>query len=92
MYGKALTVKIICSKDVFVEKHFENLKKKFRERGYPIEVVEENFNKGRALDRVDLLKLRTYPSQAVHVPHGGLKPKCRPTFIIKYNPHNPPLK
>ena len=36
VYGQALTVKMICSKDVFVEKHFENLKTKFRERGYPI--------------------------------------------------------
>ena len=55
-------------------------------------MVEENLNKGMALDRVDLLKLRTYPSQAVSVPHGGLKPKFRPTFIITYNPNNPPLK
>jgi hypothetical protein len=55
-------------------------------------VVEDNLNKGLALDRIDLLKIRTYPSQAVPVPTGPPKPRFMPTFIVTYNPHNPPLK
>ena len=45
------------------EKHFETLTNKFLERGYPVEVVDDNLKKGLALDR-------TYPSQAVPVPTG----------------------
>ena len=67
------------------EKHFETLTNKFLERGYPVEVVDDNLKKGLALDR-------TYPSQAVPVPTGTPKPRCMPTFIVTYNPHNPPLK
>ena len=50
VYGQAITVKTICSTDEFVVKHFEHLKEKFKERGYPINVVEEE------LQRADLLK------------------------------------
>ena len=33
VYGQALNVKLICSKEEFVVKHLKNLKKKFLERG-----------------------------------------------------------
>ena len=91
VYGQAITVKTICSKEDFVVKHFDNLRKKFTERGYPVELVEENLNRGGALDRVDLLKPRpVYPIDAA--PPTQTKPKFKPTFIITYNPHNPDLK
>ena len=39
VYGQAITVRTICSKDEFVRKHLENLKEKFLQRGYPVEMV-----------------------------------------------------
>ena len=90
IYGQAITVKTICSKEEFVIKHLENLKQKFLERGYPLDIVRENLARGAALDREDLLKPKCYPSQAT--PAVPTKPKFVPTFIITYNPHNPPLK
>ena len=68
VYGKAITVKLICTKDEYVAKHLENLKTKFSERGYPVEMVEQNLWRGIALDRVDLLKPKpVYPYQACPV-------------------------
>ena len=90
VYGQAITVKTICSKDEFVIKHMKNLKDKFLERGYPLQMVTDNLQRGAALDREDLLKPKFYPTQAS--PAVPSKPKFVPTFIITYNPHNPPLK
>ena len=89
VFGQAITVKTICSKEEFVVKHFENLKQKFMERGYPVELIRENLARGAQLDREDLLKPKFYPTQAT--PVLASKPKFIPTFIITYNPHNPPL-
>ena len=90
IYGQAITVKTICSKEEFVGRHMENLKEKFLERGYPLELVTENLAKGAALKRENLLNPVFYPTQAT--PALPLKPKFVPTFIITFNPHNPPLK
>ena len=71
-------------------RHVENLKTKFAERGYPVEMVEENIQRGIRLERADLLKPKpVYPHQACPLLPG--KRKFTPTFIITYNPHNPPL-
>ena len=56
IYGQAVTVKTICSKEEYVSKHFENLKEKFLARGYPIELITENLERGAALCREDLLR------------------------------------
>ena len=90
VYGQALNVKLICSKDEFVVKHLENLKKKFLERGYPCDLVEENLCRGAAIPREDLLRPKpVYPQQ--DCPALLSKPRFTPTFIITYNPHNPKL-
>ena len=39
IYGQAITVKTICSKDEYVEKHLELLRIKFLERGYPVQLI-----------------------------------------------------
>ena len=66
VYGQGVTVRLICSKDEFVVQHIEELKKKFYERGYPVDLVEENLKRGVALDREDLLRPKpVYPHQAV---------------------------
>ena len=80
VYGQAITVKTICSKEEFVGKHYENLKSQFLVRGYPIQIVEGNLARGAALDRVELLNPVFYPSQATPALPG--KPTFIPTFII----------
>ena len=90
VYGQALNVKLICSREEFVVKHLENLKKKFLERGYPCQLVEENLKRGAAIPRADLLKPKpVYPQQDCPTPLS--KPRFTPTFIITFNPHNPNL-
>ena len=64
VYGQALNVKLICSKEEFVVKHLKNLKKKFLERGYPCDLIEENLKRGVSIPRADLLKPKpVYPQQ-----------------------------
>ena len=46
-YGQAITVRTICSKQEFVNKHMKKLKEKFIERGYPVEMVERELARGR---------------------------------------------
>ena len=71
--------------------NFMNLKNKFREQGYPMEMVEEELGRGAALQRADLLRPRpAYPVNAV--PTVPAKPKFKSTFIITYNHHNPNLR
>ena len=90
VYGQALSVRLICSKDEFLAKHLENLKNKFIERGYPVQLVVENLQRGAAIPRADLLKPKpVYPQQ--DCPATLSKPRFSPTFIVTYNPHNPNL-
>jgi hypothetical protein len=79
VYGQAVTVKTICSKEEYVLKHFENLKEKFIPRGYPIQLITENLARGAALVREDLLNPNFYPTPATPILLS--KPKCIPTFI-----------
>ena len=91
VYGQAITVRTICSKDVFVQKHLDSLRTKFIQRGYPVQMVDSELQRGSTLSRADLLMQKpVYPQQAC--PTLQSKPKFKPTFIITYNPHNPNLK
>ena len=79
VYGQAITVKTICSKEEFVQKHLGNLKTKFIERGYPVDMVDRELKRGSMLSRADLLKPKpVYPQQAC--PTVPSKPKFMPTF------------
>ena len=72
-------------------KHLNLLKTKFTERGYPLEMVEENFRRINPIERADLLKPKPiYPHNASPTIPG--KQKFTHTCIITYNPHNPNLK
>ena len=91
VYGQAITVRTICSKQEFVDKHMKKLKEKFIERGYPVEMVERELARGSILSRAALLRPKpVYPHQGC--PVLPVKNKFRPTFIITYNPHNPQLR
>ena len=92
VYGQAITVKTICSKQEFVDRHVELLKQKFLERGYPVVMTEEQLRRGVSMERTDLLKPKlVYPHQATPTPLVTRK-RFKPTFIITFNPHNPPLR
>ena len=45
IFGQALNIKMICSKEEFVERHVDNLKQKFRERGYPEDLVTSELSR-----------------------------------------------
>ena len=91
VYGQGITVRSICSKEEYIVRHLKNLSKKFKDRGYPYDLVEENLRRGISIPREDLLKPKpVYPHQAC--PTLPTKPKFSPTFIITYNPHNPKLQ
>ena len=91
VYGQAINVKMICSKEEFIIEHFKSLRKKFLERGYPCQIVEENLFRGVSIPREELLKPKpVYPQQAC--PTLPTKQKFFPTFILTFNPHNPPLR
>ena len=56
-------------------------------------MIDKELERGLALSREDLLRIRpTYPVQASPVPPVDRKKNFFPTFIVSYNPHNPPLR
>ena len=92
VYGYALGVKMICSREEDVEKHMKKLHEKCYDRGHPPDMVREQLARGAQLERVDLLRPKPiYPTLAGLVPAAS-KPKFRATFVVTYNPQNPPLK
>ena len=89
VYGQAITVKTICSREDFVKKHLDLLRVKFAERGYPIQLVDTNLEKGAALSRENLLKPKPiYPINAV--PSVPVKPKFKPFFLLILTNLTPP--
>ena len=91
VYGQGINLRMICSKEEFIVKHLKVLSAKFKERGYPCDIVDENLKRGVSIPREELLKPKpAYPHQAS--PTVLSKPKFSPTFIITYNPHNPKLQ
>ena len=92
MYGQAIIVRMIGSREEDVERHMKILQQKFEERGYPSQMVSQYLQKGIQRERVDLLKPKPqYQHHMVPTPMTTKVP-FKPTFIITYNPHNPPLK
>ena len=92
VYGQALNVKMICSKNEFVQRHLENLRQKFQDRGYPEELVSSEFDRAIKLDRADLLKPKCYPHSGALTPIGAGRPKFKPTFILTYHPFGPNIR
>ena len=68
VYGQAITVRTICSKEEFVMKHLKILKEKFLQRGYPVEMVDRELKRGSLLSRAHLLMPKpVYPQQSCPV-------------------------
>ena len=51
----------------------------------------EQFRRSATFDRQQFLKPTQYPHGATPTPAGADRPKFKPTFILTYNPHNPPI-
>ena len=54
VYCQALRVVERCSELGSAKPHLENLKRKFLERNYPVELVEKQFEKAKSKDRKEL--------------------------------------
>ena len=92
IYGQALNIKMICSKEEFVRDNLQNLKEKLENRGYPSEIIREEFNRALLLERADLLKPKVYPHGGALTPIGTGRLKFRPTFILTFHPSGPNLR
>ena len=51
-YGQAIRIRTICSEPEFVGPHLENLKMKLLNRGYPEEMILEQFRRSANFDRI----------------------------------------
>ena len=82
VYGQAITVRMICSREEDVERHMKILQQKFEERGYPSQMVSQYLQKGIRRERADLLKPKPqYPHHMVPTPMSTKVP-FKPTFVI----------
>ena len=75
-----------------MEKHIDNLKQKFSERGYPEDLVTSELSRALQMERADLLKPKFYPHAGALTPLGAGRQKFKPTFILTYHPSGPNLK
>ena len=60
-YGQAVRIRTICSEPEFVGAHLENLKTKLLDRGYPEQMIMEQFRRSATFDRQQFLKPTQYP-------------------------------
>ena len=72
--------------------NLQNLKEKLENRGYPSEIIREEFNRALLLERADLLKPKVYPHGGALTPIGTGRLKFRPTFILTFHPSGPNLR
>ena len=80
-YGQFLRIKRNCTKDADFEKHARDMKKHYADRGYPDDIIQKAYEKGRQQDHHDLI-------------HGTppLREKnSRIPLVLTYNPLNPNL-
>ena len=79
-YSQALRIKRICSEPSEFEKHVKNLSSKLAERGYKPEVLEEQIEKARKINRNTLLE------PTIH------QPTTKTILAVTYNKKLPNLK
>ena len=80
-FGQFLRIKRNCTKDADFEKHAEDMKKHYADRGYPDDVIQKAYEKARQRDHHDLI-------------HGTPPPRgknSRIPLVLTYNPLNPNL-
>ena len=68
IYSQGLPIKRLCSEDHKLQKHLENLKNWFCERGYPGGLIDEQLQRVRRKSREQLLRPKGMDNKSVGVP------------------------
>ena len=76
IYSQRLRIKRLCSDDHKLQKHLENLKNWFCERGYPGGLIDEQLQRVKRKSREQLLRPKGMDNKSVGVP-----------FVVTYHPH-----
>ena len=76
IYSQGLRIKRLCSDGHKFQKHLENLKKWFCERGYPGGLIDEQLQRVKGKSREELLRPKGMNNRSVGVP-----------FVVTYHPH-----
>ena len=76
IYSQGLRIKRLCSDDHKLQKHLENLKNWFFERGYPGGLIDEQLQRVKRKSREELLRPKGMDNKSVGVP-----------FVVTYHPH-----
>ena len=76
IYSQGLRIKRLCSDDHKLQKHLENLKNWFCERGYPGGLIDEQLQRVKSKSREQLLRPKCMDNKSVGVP-----------FVVTYHPH-----
>ena len=87
VYSQALMGKTICSYPDWCERYMQKLRVKFLQQEYPAELIDEQFEKVRQLDRETLIYKKKDKVK--------LKKKAkemRSCLVVTHNPANPPLQ
>ena len=71
-----LRIKPLCSDGHKLQKHLENLKNWFCDRGYPRGLVDEQLQRVKGKSRAELLRHKGMDKKSVGVP-----------FVVTYHPH-----
>ena len=82
VYSLALRIIERCSKQKDADVHFENLKEKLKEKNYPEQVINKQFEMAKSKDRKELI-YKPRPQK--------LKDDGKTRLIFTYNASNPPI-
>ena len=86
IYNQALLAVTVCSRSEWAENYLEKLKYKFLEQEYPLEMIEEQFEKAKKLDRTELILKKKQNKK-----ENRNKKRMKNCLVITGNPGNPPF-
>ena len=76
IYSQGLRIKRLCADGPKLQKHLENLKNWFCERGYPGGLIDEQLQRVKGKSREELLRPKGMDNKSVGIP-----------FVVTYHPH-----
>ena len=86
VYNQALLGKTVCSYPEWCERHLQKLRVKFLQQEYPAQLIDEQFNKVRQLNR-DVILYRKKDEVKRRIKAKTM----RSCLVVTYNPANPPF-
>ena len=78
-YSQFLRIRRNCSMDADFEKHATDMKRHYRDRGYPDNVISEAYDRAKSKSHKDL----------IHNPASKNDDAAKLPFVTKYHPHGP---